>query len=134
MVALIVAFTLLGPIAVFELRTSEIPNVAPLACLAGAVLVSIYDRSPALHFAGLATSALPALWLWRKGFMGGGAAKLLIGLGAILGPLLSLVAWLSVGIAFAKIRIRGGQSPSSPYAAFGVLVAMVLVQLTRPDW
>ena len=80
----VVAITLVAA-ADFELRTGDIPNVVSLAALLVGIVVGAATETTALALTGMVMLGGPAVWAYSRGTLGGGGAKLGIGLGACLG-------------------------------------------------
>jgi prepilin peptidase CpaA len=133
-IALWAPFALLAIASVWDLRTREIPDAIPVVLLLWAVSVHVLHLTPISWLAaaeGLALGIVIGLATFRFGLMGGGDAKLLVALGALLGPLAFVVFLLFVSIAgglFAIVaKIRGEtELPYAPAFALGWLGLVLL--------
>jgi prepilin peptidase CpaA len=133
-IALWAPFALLAIASVWDLRTREIPDAIPAVLLLWAVSVHVLHLTPISWLAaaeGLALGIVIGLATFRFGLMGGGDAKLLVALGALLGPLAFVVFLLFVSIAgglFAIVaKIRGEtELPYAPAFALGWLGLVLL--------
>lgn len=110
--------TLLAALA--DARTGRIPDALTLPALAFGLVVG----SPG----GAAVCALPALWLFARGKLGGGDVKLLAALGALLGPGALLVEVLAIGAALAAGSRRLG-----PWIAAATVGYALLSNRARSD-
>jgi Flp pilus assembly protein protease CpaA len=94
--------------AVVDVRAREIPDAIPLALLGWAIALTASGVSPhgwMLLVLGLVTGLLfGAVVFWLGGF-GGGDAKLLVALGATLGPQDFLVFMFYVAVAGGLLAI-----------------------------
>ncbi|MBY5980649.1 A24 family peptidase [Ferrimonas balearica] len=84
---------------VCDLRTQRIPNVLALLALFSGLSFHLYHSGLAGAGIALAGAAVALLMvpLYAKGFIGAGDVKLMMGMGALMGPVLSL--WvLALGI------------------------------------
>ena len=119
-----------GFAAVCDLRTREIPNWIPLlivawACLATAV--GLHEVTWMATAAGALLAAAFATPVFTLGGLGGGDAKLLVAIGAAVGPwaLLSILAWMAVAggvLALIAMARRRREFAYGPAIALGVLV------------
>lgn len=112
---LIVAFVLLLVASFVDVRTREIPDWISLAVVLVAVLAASLGSAGIrwwMVVSGAAAGLLIGYSLFRFCRFGGGDAKLITALGALLGPvgLLFLVFWMSIaGGVLAVIAIARGQ-------------------------
>jgi len=104
----VVAITLVAA-ADFELRTGDIPNIVSLAALIVGVVVGATTHTTALALAGMVALGGPAVWAYSRGALGGGGAKLGIGLGACLG-LIGAVVTLALGAVGLMALARRGRA------------------------
>ncbi len=131
-----VSLVLVAPVGVAafcDLRTREIPDWIPLAIAGWAVLVTVIGLH-AMTWIGMATGMLLAaiivVPLFYLGALGGGDTKLLLAVGAAVGPiaLLSILAWMAVaggGLALVAMLRRTREFAYGPAIAFGVLLESV---------
>lgn len=132
----VTAAILLGA-SVFDLRTREIPNTFPLLLLGWAVAARVAGFQEADWWGllgGLAIGLAVGAALFAVGGMGGGDAKLLGGLGAVLGPRAFLVVMVYIAVlggvlalAVAIVRGRRGiEFVYGPAIALGYVAAVVV--------
>ncbi len=122
-----------GAAAVCDLRTREIPDWIPLAIAGWAVLATAIGLHTVTWIGmamGMLLAAIIVVPLFYFGAWGGGDAKLLLAIGAAVGPwaLLSILAWMAVaGGALALVAIvrRTREFAYGPAIAFGVLLESV---------
>ena len=130
---------LLTAAAIPDLRKREIPDVFPLALLAWAVLARALGFQEPDWWGlplGLGVGALVGTLFFALGAMGGGDAKILAALGAILGPLgfLIVMAFIAVvGGAWALYgRLRGQREiPYGPAIALGYIAAVLVLKAVQ---
>ncbi len=125
--------------ALFDLRRREVPHwIAPaLVVLAALAIAGGFSDVTWSGFAGGAALGLAfTIPLYALGGFGGGDVKLVIALGAALGPvaLLSTLFWVAVSgglLAFVAL-IRGRRDLAYvPAIALGLLVYCVQLELVR---
>jgi prepilin peptidase CpaA len=141
MLALWIPGVLLLIAAAVDLKRREIPDVLPIALLGWAVLATACGWLTHAWWevvAGAATGLAIGAVLFRLGGFGGGDAKLLAGLGAVLGPRAFLVAFAFIAVAggvFALIaRLRSSREHAyAPAIAVGY-VAFVAVAGVSHGW
>ena len=98
---LLVIFTLLSIAVVSDLRTREIPDGVSVVLLLVAIAAATFGWAELrwwMVFGGAGAGLLVGLLLFRFAHVGGGDAKLIIGLGAALGPvaLLFVLFWMAL--------------------------------------
>jgi prepilin peptidase CpaA len=109
--------------AIWDLRTGQIPNFLTLGAVVTGPLVQVglshfaYPKINVLLFFatslfGIVFSGLVPFLLWKKNALGGGDLKLLVAVGALLGPMLGLQVQLyafliALIIAPAQLAYRG---------------------------
>ena len=132
--ALIVPGVILVAAGLWDLRTREIPHGFPLVLLAWAVGSRAFGFQPA-RWGSFALGAGLGLCVGLVGFrlrqLGGGDAKLFVGLGGVLGPigLFIALAWIAlVGGAWGVLaRARGVEEiVFGPAIALGYLLAVIV--------
>jgi prepilin signal peptidase PulO-like enzyme (type II secretory pathway) len=141
---LFVACSYLVLIAVYDFKTKEIPNGFNLGlvffALIYAILISIDTSATFLNFLLYPLTALIAflffyafVYFSKESWMGGGDAKLAIGMGLLLGPVNTFLAILIscwAGAIFGIILMvqkkaeRKTEIPFGPFLAFGTLTAL----------
>lgn len=91
---------IMGVGAAFDLKDRKIPNWLTVSGLALALLVRAVPGDPVLMSGvlGLGLAFLVVLPLFGLGLMGGGDAKLLMVVGALLGPVPFIVAFLYTSV------------------------------------
>jgi prepilin peptidase CpaA len=132
-----VTAALLVVAAGFDLRSREIPNTLPLALLVWAVAARALGLQPADWLgllAGLGLGFALGAGLFALGAMGGGDAKLLAALGAVLGPrafgiVLIYIALIGGVLALAARMRRQSEVVYGPAIALGYVAAVVVALL-----
>ena len=131
-----ISLVLVAPVglaAFCDLRTREIPDWIPLAIAGWAVLATAVGLH-AVTWIGMTTGMLLAaiivVPLFYLGAWGGGDAKLLLAVGAAVGPvaLISVLAWMAVAggaLALVAMLRRTREFAYGPAIAFGVLLESV---------
>lgn len=127
-------FALLAVASLWDLRTREIPDAIPAVLLLWAIAVHALHLSPVGWLSaaeGLALGLVVGVVTFRFGLMGGGDAKLLVVLGALLGAVAFLVFLLFVSVAGGVLaivaKLRGQKElPYAPAFALGWLGLMLL--------
>lgn len=132
-------------IAVYDLKTKEIPNGFNLGFIFFALLYTIFitiDSSvPLGYFALYPLTAIVAflffhsiVYISKETWMGGGDAKLAIGMGLLLGPAHTFIAvfmasWLGAiyGIILIILKKAGRKTeiPFGPFLVLGTLVSLL---------
>lgn len=129
-----IALVLLGAATAFDLKSREIPDVFPVALLVLAALACTFGwtgvgwSSAGL---GLILALGIGLLLFKTGGFGGGDVKLLIGLGALLGPKAFLLTLLFIALAggvLSLVALARGQKDLAygPAITLGFLVLLLL--------
>jgi prepilin peptidase CpaA len=134
-----VALLFAGLAAVYDLRTREIPNWITASLAGCAVLATAVGWSEVSWFAliyGALLGFVLSFPFFAVGGFGGGDVKLVIALGAALGPLGLLMAlfWVALcGGALAVIAIVRGRRAFAyaPAIALGILVYWIGLELGR---
>jgi prepilin peptidase CpaA len=127
------SFVVVPPVclaAICDLRTREIPDWIPLAIVGWAALatsIGLHEVTWSGLAAGIVLAAAVALPLFYIGAFGGGDAKLLLAVGAAVGPraLLSVLAWMAVAggaLALVAMARKKREFAYGPAIAFGVVV------------
>ena len=122
-----------GFAAVCDLRTREIPDWTALLIVAWAGLATaagLHEVTWIGMAAGSLLAAALAVPVFYLGGLGGGDTKLLVAIGAAVGPwaLLSILAWMAVAggtLALLSMVRRKREFAYGPAIAFGVLVETV---------
>jgi prepilin peptidase CpaA len=132
-----VAMLLAVVAAVYDLRKREIPDWISLALVGGAVLSTAAGWSQVswLNLAyGLGLALVLALPFYGLGAFGGGDVKLVVALGAVLGPigLLGTLFWMALcgGLLAAVAVLRGRRDLAyGPAIALGLVLYWVQVSM-----
>jgi len=130
------SFVVVPPVclaATCDLRTREIPDWIPLAVAGWAALataIGLREVTWVGLLSGIALATAVALPLFYVGAFGGGDAKLLLAVGAAVGPyaLLSVLAWMAVAggaLALVAMARKTREFAYGPAIAFGVVVETV---------
>lgn len=127
---------LLAAAALYDLRSREVPDELSALLVAWGVLATAVGFS-GITWLQLALGMLLAfavtIPLYGAGGIGGGDLKLVVGLGAVLGPwaLLSTLCWTAIaGGALALVAAARGQRD---FAYVPAIVAGLLVYLLRSE-
>ncbi len=118
----------------FDLKSREIPDLFPVGLLALALLSCIFGWSDVGWLAaglGLLVALVIGLLLFKTGGFGGGDVKLLVGLGALLGPKAFFSTLLYIALAggvLSIVALMRGQKELAygPAIALGFLVFLLL--------
>src|SRR5688572_6521784 len=108
LIMLMPMFGLLTAAAVIDLRSRRIPNWLTLSLAATGLLQSCLpagELSPLWSFVGVLTGFALNLPLWLLKIRGGGDVKLFAGLGAWVGPQLTLEVFIASTIVAAAMAI-----------------------------
>lgn len=116
-----------------DLRAREIPDAFPLAVLVLALVrqaLGWSDLSWAAAGAGFFVALVVGLLLFKSGGFGGGDAKLLAALGALLGPTGFLGLFVCIGLAGGVLSLvalmrRQRELAYGPAIALGFLVFLL---------
>lgn len=119
---------------IYDLKSREIPDLFPVVLLLLAIAACALGWTGvgwASAGIGLALALVLGLALFRTGGFGGGDVKLLVGLGALLGPKAFFLALLHIGLAggvLSVIALIRGQKELAygPAIALGFLVFLLL--------
>jgi prepilin peptidase CpaA len=123
--------------ALWDLRKREIPDWIPILLGAAAIVCTAIHLSP-MTWAGLGYGALLGvaitLPLYLLGGFGGGDVKLVVALGAALGPrtLLIVLFWVALcgGLLAVVALIRGRRDLAyAPAIALGLLIYWIQLEL-----
>jgi len=119
----------------FDLRRREVPDLIPLLLLVAAVAVAVLGQHPG-GWLGLVTGlalALAIAWpLLTLRALGGGDVKLLVAIGAALGPLSLLGVLFWTALAGGLLALVTWARGSRRFAYVPAIAAGVLVQCVWP--
>lgn len=118
----------------YDLRAREIPDRIPLAMLAGAIVAAALGIIPSWFVpAGMLVGfLLSAPWFYLGGF-GGGDVKLIIALGAWLGPWQLLIVLLWIALCGALLSIVAGLRGQRDLAYAPAIALGLAVHLVAPN-
>lgn len=132
------ALAICGLAAVPELRRGDIPNVFPFAALIAAIVACAMDHEWLYHAIGLVLAIVCGSEAWKRGWIGGGAFKLGVGVSALAGAhvagatlgLFAAVAGVFVLTAHFNI-LKPRTVPSTPVLAASIVTGVLLHGMTR---
>jgi prepilin peptidase CpaA len=132
-----VAFLFAAVAALFDLRSREVPHwIAPslIVCAAAAIAARLTEVTWTGFACGAALGLVLTLPLYALGGFGGGDLKLVVAVGAALGPaaLLSTLFWVALcgGVLAVVALIRGRRDLAYvPAIAMGLLVYWIHLEL-----
>jgi prepilin peptidase CpaA len=132
-----VAMLLAALAAVYDLRKREIPDWIALSLVGGAVVSTAAGWSTVSWLAlacGLGLGLVLTLPFYALGAFGGGDVKLVVALGAVLGPipLLGTLFWMALcgGLLAVVALVRGHRDLAyGPAIALGLLLYWVQVSV-----
>jgi len=132
-----VAIALAIVATVYDLRSRVIPNwiaASLLACSVLCIVTGLTEVTWTGLFLGAVLALALALPLYTLGGFGGGDVKLIVAVGAALGPLalLSVLFWMAIsgGILALVARVRGRRDLAYvPAIACGLLIYWIRLEL-----
>jgi len=126
------AIVLVAIAVVVELATDRIPNWLSLTGILAGVGMGALDEQWSQHLVGLVATTCLILPCYAVGGLGAGAAKMIIAIGALAGPLVGLVTCLSLPLILAGVwvwsRINQDERccPSSPFVATALTLLLIV--------
>ncbi|MEO8798454.1 MAG: hypothetical protein ABI551_11260 [Polyangiaceae bacterium] len=131
------ALTLAIVAALWELRTEKIPNALCVVGLAAGACLIVVDSALVSHGEGFFVGFTPAVALYRRGYLGGGATKWLGVVGWMVGLHTTLLMWpvllSAAAVLFVHHRVRNrSNEPVNMPSAPVILVAALIATLV--DW
>jgi len=115
----------------WELKTTRIPNVFPLVGLGLGLVFGALDHRLGDHGLGFAVAFVVSVLVYRSGGLGGGAVKLLIALGSLLGlgEFINLGGLFFAGtfvVGLAMRRVKRADVPTGPLFVVATVVTTLV--------